>query len=232
MIFKNITNPVFKELIKYNLVKTKNLRLFNDKTRDKKIKSFFDLESGVIFLEKYQRNTSYYKSKKTNRSKKTNKSFSSFKIKKKDIKTSNLNDDLRRFNQFKKILKNKNILDFGCGKGNFLKYCKPEAARVCGVELNKPVVKKLNKEFLVEDTIDKFNNKSFDVITCFHVLEHLPDPILMLKKLFSKLNDKGILILEVPSAHDLLLSVKNLKEFRDFTMWSEHLMLYTNKSLT
>ena len=71
-------------------------------------------------------------------------------------------------------------------------------------------------------------NKKFDVITCNHVLEHVPKQILLLRKLLSKLNNKGILIIEVPSAHDMLLSIK---EFRDFTMWSEHLILHTNESL-
>ena len=35
----------------------------------------------------------------------------------------------------------------------------------------------------------------------------------------------------MPSAHDKLLTVSNLKEFRDFTMWSEHLILHTSQSL-
>ena len=48
--------------------------------------------------------------------------------------------------------------------------------------------------------------------------------------LLKKLKKKGTLIIKCP-LHDKLLTVSNLKEFRDFTMWSEHLILHTSQSL-
>ena len=41
-----------------------------------------------------------------------------------NIKTPIIEDDLRRVDQFKKYLKNKDILDFGCGWGGFLRNIK------------------------------------------------------------------------------------------------------------
>lgn len=39
------------------------------------------------------------------------------------------------------------------------------------------------------------------------------------------------LVIEVPHANDFLLSFLALKEFYEFTFWSEHLILHTRKSL-
>ena len=65
----------------------------------------------------------------------------------------------------------------------------------------------------------------------FHVLEHIPYQIDTLKFLKSKLKKKGKIIIEVPHAEDFLILQNELKEFRDFTFWSEHLILHTCKSL-
>ncbi len=40
--------------------------------------------------------------------------------------------------------------------------------------------------------------RTFDIITMFHVLEHLPSPIKAFKKLYKSLNNNGILFIEVP----------------------------------
>ncbi|EOG4053627.1 class I SAM-dependent methyltransferase [Campylobacter jejuni] len=40
----------------------------------------------------------------------------------------------------------------------------------------------------------------YDVITAFHVIEHLQDPVNILKKLSSKLKDNGKIIVEVANA--------------------------------
>lgn len=65
----------------------------------------------------------------------------------------------------------------------------------------------------------------------FHVLEHIPYQIETLKVLKSKLKNKGKIIIEVPHAEDFLILQEELKEFKNFTFWSEHLILHTRKSL-
>ena len=67
MKFDKIKNPIFNELLKLKIVSKKNLKKFWNKTRDANVKSYIDKNSGVIFLEKYLKNTSYYKKKITNR---------------------------------------------------------------------------------------------------------------------------------------------------------------------
>ena len=74
-------------------------------------------------------------------------------------------------------------------------------------------------------------DKKFDVITLFHVLEHIPNQIETLKIIKKKLSINGKIIIEVPHAEDFLLEFKDLPEFKKFTLWSEHLILHTATSL-
>jgi hypothetical protein len=47
----------------------------------------------------------------------------------------------------------------------------------------------------------------------------------------SKLLKKGKIIIEVPSAQDLLLNLDGFNDFKKFSFWSEHLILHTENSL-
>ena len=231
MKLSNINNPVFKDLLNLNLVDKNDLRLFLNKTRDSNIKSYIDLNSKIIFLEKYNRNKNYYIKKKTNRKFSLKRSVSSLKFKDKNILSKNLDDDHRRFIQFKRLIKNKSILDFGCGKGGFIKMCQNISKQSYALEVNDDYVKELKKDLTIKKNLKDFNKTKFDIITIFHVLEHLPNQIEVIKSLLKKLKTNGKLIIEVPSAHDFLFKVKGLNSFKNFTMWSEHLILHTSESL-
>lgn len=67
-----------------------------------------------------------------------------------------------------------------------------------------------------------------DVISLFHVLEHLEDPITYLRGLEELLTDDGVMVIEVPNADDALLSLYECEKFADFTYWESHLYLYNN----
>ena len=55
-----ISNPIFNELKNFNLVSRKNIIKLSNNTRDKKnLKVLKDINSGVIFLEKYISDTKY-----------------------------------------------------------------------------------------------------------------------------------------------------------------------------
>ena len=71
----------------------------------------------------------------------------------------------------------------------------------------------------------------YDTITMFHVLEHIPDPKLILGELSEMLADNGQIIVEVPNADDALLALYKSEPFSCFTYWSCHLFLYTAKTL-
>ena len=232
---KNI-NPIYKELKKLNLITNSKLVILNNKTRDKKIKVIKDLKNKIIFLEKYVTSNQYYSTLKykddDRKIKKKSKKISNVKTFSGNIRTPIIEDDYRRARQFEKYLKNKNILDFGCGWGGFLRNVKNYKS-LSGVELRKECINYIKnniKKINISDNINSFDRK-FDIITMFHVLEHIPYQIDTLKVLKSKLKNKGKIIIEVPHAEDFLILQEELKEFKNFTFWSEHLILHTYKSL-
>ena len=140
-------------------------------------------------------------------------------------------DDRRRFLMLKKIIKGKKLLDFGCGAGGFLMMAKDYASKVAGVEKQDALRALFNEKNLdIFDNPDEIHDK-FDVITMFHVLEHLPDPKSVIKELLNKLKDDGKLIIEVPNEDDALLSLYACKKFADFTHWSCHLYSFNRKTL-
>jgi len=65
----------------------------------------------------------------------------------------------------------------------------------------------------------------------FHVLEHIPDPRSILIELSEMLSDDGQIIVEVPNADDVLLTLYHNEPFSRFTYWSCHLFLYAAKTL-
>lgn len=231
MNFK-ITNPVYKTLLENKLIENKNLEIFFNKTRDKKMKVFRDIKSKIIFLEKYLTKGDFYSKVKYLDEIKKNKSLSIIKSKKNKYVSEMIDDDKRRADQFKKYFQNKDILDFGCGWGGTLKNVK-NSKSLNAVELRENCFNYILDNFKninIKQNISDFNKK-FDVITLFHVLEHIPDQIETLKILKKKLSRKGKIIIEVPHAEDFLLELKDLPEFKKFTLWSEHLILHTTASL-
>jgi 2-polyprenyl-3-methyl-5-hydroxy-6-metoxy-1,4-benzoquinol methylase len=219
---EKITNPIFKELLKLKIVSTKNILRLSNSTRDKKIPVYKDLKSGVIFLGKYITDTRYYEAVKYKDDIRKG-------TLKRNIESTILEDDKRRFFQFKKILKNKKILDFGCGWGGFLKKI-TKAKLLTGIELREECITYIKKKIKKIEITNNINNlyEKYDIITLFHVLEHIPYQVETLKRIKKQLSKNGKIIIEVPSAQDFLLS---LSEFKKFTFWSEHLILHTEKSL-
>ena len=95
-------------------------------------------------------------------------------------------DDNRRFEFIKAKITNKTILDFGCGIGGFLDKSKQSADKVAGIELEialQTSFKKRGLNVFLNLSAAKENNQKYDIITAFHVVEHLQDPKSILKDL-------------------------------------------------
>jgi 2-polyprenyl-3-methyl-5-hydroxy-6-metoxy-1,4-benzoquinol methylase len=92
------------------------------------------------------------------------------------------------------------ILDIGAGTGEFLSVTKQNGWQTTGVEPSEKAKSiAMNKGIsFVEKTIELESN-SFDVITMWHVLEHVPDLDKQLKELKRLLKEDGTLIVAVPN---------------------------------
>jgi 2-polyprenyl-3-methyl-5-hydroxy-6-metoxy-1,4-benzoquinol methylase len=108
-----------------------------------------------------------------------------------------------KFKLINKHFKQGNILDIGCGTGEFLNYFKAKGWDTTGIEPNetarKTAIEKYGLDVHLENQLDKFKKSSFEVITMWHVLEHVPDLNLRIEQLKSLIKENGVLIIAVPN---------------------------------
>jgi 2-polyprenyl-3-methyl-5-hydroxy-6-metoxy-1,4-benzoquinol methylase len=101
------------------------------------------------------------------------------------------------------ISEEKKLLDMGCGTGDFLQVAKDNNWSVSGIEPNENArtianEKTNNSVFNIEHLL-KFESHSFDVITLWHVLEHLPKLQSHIEIFESLLKPNGRLVIAVPN---------------------------------
>ena len=214
------------QLISLGIINKKKVIDFFPKVRDREdVKVLKCEQSGVIYLSSTDHIAqSYYNDKKGT-------SYWSSFNREEGLKSTYV-DDHRRFDQFKELIINKNYLDVGSGLGGILDLFKPLAKEVNAIEPQQEIRTLLNSlGYKVHHSIENTDLKQIDIISMFHVFEHLTDPLGSLKKLHSMLNDDGKIIIEVPHAKDILINTYKLESFKAFTFWSEHLILHTRNSL-
>lgn len=100
-------------------------------------------------------------------------------------------------------LKSGNLLDIGCGVGDFLCQVKKLGWNVMGIEpsddAKKIAQERLGFTPLSPSEYDQIPDQSFDVITMWHVLEHVSDLYFQMKELVRLLKPGGRLIIALPN---------------------------------
>lgn len=92
------------------------------------------------------------------------------------------------------------LLDIGAGTGDFLVTAKAVGWQTIGVEPNENAKKlAVSKGISFVNTIESIENQQFDVITMWHVMEHVPDVEHQIKQLKRLLKPNGTLIIAVPN---------------------------------
>jgi len=93
------------------------------------------------------------------------------------------------------------LLDYGCGTGEFLHTCKKKNWNIAGIEPSASAREQASKKNHVKiaSSIPELIDNEFDIITLWHVLEHVPNLTEVLQLLKSKLKPTGILIIAVPN---------------------------------
>ena len=100
-------------------------------------------------------------------------------------------------------LRNSHLLDFGCGSGEFVELTQNEGAISRGFEpghLYASYAKEQKALDVANCGWDSFECKEkMDIITSFHVFEHLTKPIKAFEKAVSWLKEDGLIYIEVPN---------------------------------
>ena len=95
------------------------------------------------------------------------------------------------------------LLDIGCGVGDFLLYAKENGCNITGIEpsedARKIAEKKLDCNILSPEELQSIPDDSFDIVTMWHVLEHVADLKTEIHHLQRILKKDGRLVLALPN---------------------------------
>jgi len=103
----------------------------------------------------------------------------------------------------------KTILDIGAGTGDFLVACEKNGWKISGVEPNAKARALIKTKLQITNhrifkNIEELKLETYDVITMWHVLEHVPNLMEYVSRLKQLLKPNGTLIIAVPNykSHD------------------------------
>ena len=141
-----------------------------------------------------------------------------------------------RLNQFKQFkiefnLKNKRVIEIGCGRGDYLKILNKVFKKVYGLEGSRKNFKYVEKKKLKviygfpEKNNYKIANFKFDAFFIFSYLEHIPNLRTFLRGIYNNLSSNAVGVVEVPNFNMIL---KN-KLYSEFII--DHLYYFTKKTL-
>lgn len=109
----------------------------------------------------------------------------------------------KKYNLINNYKSGKNILDIGCGTGEFLKFFSDKNWNSCGIEPVKQAREFARKNYHLnvydESKLNEFDPEYFDVISMWHVLEHVPDLTGRITQIKRLLRQDGILVFALPN---------------------------------
>jgi SAM-dependent methyltransferase len=114
----------------------------------------------------------------------------------------------RQFQFLRRYKKSGRVLDVGCSVGFFLRVAKEQGWETFGVDQNMRSIQYARDNYglnVMNGALEEagFPPKSFDVVTLWDVIEHLPAPIGTLRQIAGLLKDDGILVFETPNIDGL-----------------------------
>jgi 2-polyprenyl-3-methyl-5-hydroxy-6-metoxy-1,4-benzoquinol methylase len=122
---------------------------------------------------------------------------------------------------------NKTLLDIGAGGGEFVYLASVNGFNSKGIEPNEGYSDFAKKEYSAEIKtmmLDDVESASADIVTLFHVFEHMAKPQSVMSKIYSVLNDDGYLFVEVPNILQKDASPQNI-------YFKAHLFYYSKYTL-
>jgi 2-polyprenyl-3-methyl-5-hydroxy-6-metoxy-1,4-benzoquinol methylase len=127
-----------------------------------------------------------------------------------------------------------NIIDIGGGYGDFVEILTNKYPNACVTVLEPSVTRitqfsatnliKINQ--LMDTPFSEENKENFDVVTSFHVLEHVLEPKIFIQNCYRLLKPGGLLYIEVPNQNNDLI---NLSDYYRNNIWymKAHISYFT-----
>ena len=104
----------------------------------------------------------------------------------------------KRFLWMKSYLKESTkVLDYGCGSGGFVKYLRDKSVNAYGYDPNVEFNMFGKFDFLTNRQL--WENKKYDIIVLWHVLEHVHSPFALIQNLKKRLNKNGKIFIAIPN---------------------------------
>ncbi len=129
------------------------------------------------------------------------------------------------------------MLDIACGYGFFISLMRQRGYIFDGLEIScdrkkycmerNPDAKIYDLNLLEEDPGEL--EGQYDLITMFHVLEHLTSPVLYLERVKRMLKKNGLLVIELPNVSNLMMEAS--PAFNDFFYFRDHVAYYSPQHL-
>ena len=137
------------------------------------------------------------------------------------------------FDKITKDFETKKILDIGCATGLLLKYFKDNGWDTTGIEICKESAEYGIKNYdlnIIQKPIEeaKLSDNSFDIVHLAHLIEHTPDPDIVIKETYRVLKPGGYLILTTPNISGLAFKIFR-KKWRSAIF--QHLFLFSKKTM-
>jgi len=129
-------------------------------------------------------------------------------------------------------LKNKKIIEIGCGNGDYLEILHKMPVKVYGLEYSDKAVavcrnKGLNvSKGFVENEKYQIGGFPYDAFLCLSFLEHIPEPNSFLRGIWHNLKENGLGLIEVPN-FDMIIRKKLFSEFIP-----DHIFYFSKDTLT
>lgn len=147
----------------------------------------------------------------------------------------------RRLKTVKKFCKPGKLLDVGTGDGLFLKVAKTANFNICGTEISPDAVRAAKNLYnldihLTEIENADFEENSFDVITIWHVIEHVKNPLEVMKTLYKLSKPGAVVFVATPNLEKHLSRIiYRLKSNKPYPFYSpkgeQHLFHFTEYTL-
>ncbi len=103
------------------------------------------------------------------------------------------------------LKRGKRLLDVGCGNGTLVEIAEDKFDVIHGCDISETALYEAKGRCMMATCVDlnaetlPYRDDSFDCVTCLEVVEHVMDPLHLLKNIYRVLGPKGSLVLTTPN---------------------------------